>query len=471
MRRITLRAGSAASAAIISLAASRGPTPTHLGTAQYSFLSVQTRRVSNRGFDDGDRATPANPTKVGSASSSLPRGASDNATPKYLGVVEVGHKNMSQQMETKVPLFLYFMVTNHPDVAKFTEMISRQVDQINRRSRDDNLGDAYQEFGGDRGLAIKLGMIDCLKEPGLTQKFAIDPHSFPIIYFVRDKLYIDKLTGIVPESQIKEAIEAFMDYAKAETKNEVEGNTALNKMKREDNDDENAITLLQVAVDKLQKKDIFKARELYSKALDYSLRDIDIVNVRYGVKNKKLTRELWNKLKREPCYNTAPQALCGLGMCAMASRNNEEASRIVARVRVEFPYAVSDLQEVIDAVTRIELLTITEYDMEKDSYLSLLKYHELTEDPIAFYKNRLKLVVALVMEGSHSQAIEEALRIIRAEPKLLPKLKKAGIVDEDMVLGPLAPTPGRQVILKIFESLGNTNENVVKGRRLLQLYT
>lgn len=144
---------------------------------------------------------------------------------------------------------------------------------------------------------------------------------------------------------------------------------------------------------------------------------------------------------------------------------------MTARVRAEFPYAMLDLQEVIDGVTRIELLTITEYDMEKDSYLNLLRFHELNDDPIAFYKSRLKLIIALVMEGSHSQAIEEALRVVRAEHKLLPELKKAGIVPADLVLGPQAVTPGRQVILKVFESLGNTNEHLVKGRRLLQLYT
>ncbi|KPI85188.1 hypothetical protein ABL78_5733 [Leptomonas seymouri] len=401
-------------------------------------------------------------------------GAAQQAFSKHcgtlLGVVQVTSKNINAEMDSKVPLFLYFMVTNHPEVRQYTQLLMHQVDQANRRCKTEKFGELYQEFGKDAGLAIKLGMVDCLQEPGLMAKFHIDPHMFPVVYFVRSKVFCDKLVGIVAESQVKEAVEAFIDYAKTESKNEAEGNTLFQKVKRQDNDDENAMTLIAAAHTKMKSNDVGKAKELYAKALCLSTDDIAAVNKRHNVANKKMTPELWALLKREPCYNTAPEALCGLAMCAMASKQMEESLQLVKRVRSEFPYAVKDMRGVAEAVVRIELMDLVGFEVERDNYMSLLKYDELISDPVQFYRQHLKKAVGFYVESLPGQAIEECIRLIRAEPKLLPALKEGGVVPHDLHLGSTAVTPARQVIRLIFEALGPTDEQVEKGRKVLQLY-
>nr|CCC90651.1 conserved hypothetical protein [Trypanosoma congolense IL3000] len=390
---------------------------------------------------------------------------------EWLGVVDISSRNINEEMTTKVPLFLYFHVTTNPDIAAFTERLVGQVDATNRKLQNSNMAEAYQEFGRDRGLAIKLGLVDCVRNATLTQQFSVDPHMFPIIYFVRNKIYADKMVGIVPESQVKEAIEAFIDYAKQESKSEMEGNSVFQKVKRSDEYDENSMTLLNAAHTRLKNKDIPKARELFQKAYDTAISETNATRERLGIsRDKKMTQEMWDLLKREGSYNASPQALCGLAMCAMASKDTKEAQRIVLRIREEFPFATRDLRDVAEAVVRIELLVLSDFDVEKDTYATLLTYDDLTKDPATLYRQRLKLAVAHFVEKRHHKGIEECLRLIRAEPKLFSALKKAGIVPEDTVLGPGAKTPARQVILGIFEALGNSNEHTIKGRELLQAY-
>lgn len=423
-------------------------------------MCCQRRWLSEKDAGSADRPTASSGSSGFSASRTAP----------LLGVVELTAKNITAEMDSKVPLFLYFMVTNHPEVRSYTEVVAHQVDQANRRLKHENMGEVYGEVGKDAGLAIKLGLIDCLKEPGLTQKFSVDPHMFPLMYFVRNKVFCDKLVGIVTESQVKEAVEAFIEFGRTESQSEKEGTSIFQKIKRQDNDDENAMTLVAAAHGKLQAGDAHKAKELFAKSLNMSLDEIKVVNQRYGVQGKKMTRDLWLKLKREPCYNTAPEALCGLAMCATAAKNNEEAYRLAARVREEYPFAVQDMRGVAEAVVRIELMQLAGFDPEKDNYMSLLKYDELTSDPVAFYDHHLRRAVSFYVEGVSGQAIQECLRLIRAEPKLLPALKEAGVFPKDLQLGPSAETKARVVIKKIFEALGPTNEQVEKGRKMLQVY-
>ncbi|AAZ11466.1 hypothetical protein, conserved [Trypanosoma brucei brucei TREU927] len=388
-----------------------------------------------------------------------------------LGVVDISSRNINEEMASKVPLFLYFHVTNNADVASYTERLAGQVDATNRRLQNNNMAEVYQEFGKDRGLAIKLGLVDCVRNGSLTQQFNVDPHMFPIVYFVRNKIYADKMVGIVPESQVKEAIDAFIEYSAQESKNEMEGTSVFQKVKRSDEYDENAMTLLNAAHTRLKNKDIPKARELFQKAYDVAVTETDAVCKRLGIsKEKKVTPEMWEALKREGSYNASPQALCGLAMCAMASKDSKEAQRIVLRIREEFPFATRDLRDVAEAVVRIELLVISDFDVEKDTYATLLTYDDLTKDPAALYRQRLKLAVAHFVEKRHHKGIEECLRLIRAEPKLLSALKEAEIVPKDTILGPTTKTPARQVIVGIFEALGNSNEHTIKGRELLQAY-
>ncbi|EPY33193.1 hypothetical protein STCU_01252 [Strigomonas culicis] len=401
-------------------------------------------------------------------STSLPRSAGKM---QKMGVVYVDSSNLNAELGTKVPFFIYFTVTNHPDINAYTDLLIHQVDQVNRRRQGERMGDAYQEFGKDAGLAIKLGIIDCLKEPGIHEKFGVNPHMFPVLHFVYNRLTVDKLTGIVSESQIKESVEAFIEYATAEVKKAAEGKGKFETIKRHDNDDENPMTLLQVAHKQLQKREVAKAKKTYEKALSQSLEEMDLVNKRYGVGKKKMSEELWTKLKREGCYNTAPQSLCGLGMCALSTAQVGEAMTFVKRTRSEYPYAVRDLRGVAEALVRIELFHITGFNIEDDNYATLLRFDDLVEDPVDFYNHHLKLVVSHYVEGRTRYAIQEALRIIRSEQKLLPALKERNIVPSDLRLGPLAETPARKVLSLVFEALGPTHEDVIQGRKMLQLYT
>eukprot|EP00388_Colpodella_angusta_P040294 GDKK01049797.1.p1 GENE.GDKK01049797.1~~GDKK01049797.1.p1 ORF type:complete len:125 (-),score=26.92 GDKK01049797.1:96-470(-) len=119
---------------------------------------------------------------------------------------------------------------------------------------------------------------------------------------------------------------------------------------------------------------------------------------------------------------------------------------------------------------RIELLFLTNFDLEKDNYVSLMKREELLNDPVAFYLTNVKLAAAHVFEKRHNAGIEECLKLIRTEPKLLGELKKAGVVAQDASLGQKDATPARKVIFLIFEALGNNNEHVIAARKKLSAY-
>lgn len=429
-------------------------------------------RSGSDGFNQGSSSS----TTSSSSSSSLPRSSRSSPSngiedvSSKLGVVHVTSLNINMEMETRVPMLLYFTVHNHPDVRAYTQRMIHQVDQVNRRRQHENLSEIYEEDGKDSGLAIKLGIVDCLTEAALSKKFSVDPHSFPIVYFILKKAYCDTLTGMVEESQVKEAIDAFIDYAKEEMTNAKEGKGVYAKIKMHDNDDENAFTLLSKGHKHLQSNELTKAKEMFTKSLRYSREELKVVNARYGVEGKKVTKALWDKLKREACYNSAPQALCGLAMCAMAVEDRPEAKRITDEIRSEFPFATKDMLDVAEAIVRIELMILTDFHVKRDSYISLMKYDNLTSDPVAFYRQHVKLAVAHFLEGAHQRCIEECLRIIRAERKLLPALKEGGVLPKDTELTRSTETPARKVILGVMEALGPMNEHAITGRKMLQLY-
>lgn len=395
-----------------------------------------------------------------------------NSSRPKLGVVSVTSLNINSEMDTSVPFLLFFTVLNqHPDIRAYNKRLIHQVDQINRRRQDEHLSEVYGETGKDTGLSVKLGVIDASKEGSLCKKFNIDSHSFPIVYFILQKAYCDTLAGMVEESQVKEAVEAFIDYAKEEITNAKEGKGIYAKIKRHDNDDENAFTLLSKGHKHLQSNEVVKAKQMFTKSLGYATEELKVVNARYGVEGKKLTPELWKKLNREACYNSAPQALCGLAMCEMAVDNRQEAKRITEEIRERFPFSTKDVQELAEAIVRIELMILTNFDVNRDSYVSLMKYENLTSDPLHFYHQQVKLAVAHFMEGAHQRCIETCLRIIRAERKLLPALKEGGVVDKNLKdLSRNTETPARKVVFGVMEALGPMNEHVVTGRKMLQLY-
>lgn len=392
-------------------------------------------------------------------------------TKTYTGVVNITSMNINDEMSTRVPLMLYFTVTSSADCVEYTRRLCHQVDQTNRRLESERMGDIYHETGKDKHLAIKLGIVDCLKEPGLAQKYPIDPHAFPIILFIYRRSCCDRMIGTVTEAHIKNSVEAFIEFAKEQVEEATSGTGPAARLRRVDDDDENAMTLLKVAHGKLETKDMVKAKELYNKALEFSMSDVREVNQRHHVDAKKMTPQLWAQLKREPCYNTAPTALCGLAMCEMACKNRDAAVRYIDRLRADFPFAVHDLRDVAVAVGRIDMIALSDYDAENDSMLTLLRRESEGIDTVEFYKRRLKLISAHFFESSYKAAIEEGLRLVRAEPKILAELKDGHVIPRDLVLSPHALTPARKALQIIFRTLGPHDENVVLGRRMYQQYT
>eukprot|EP00331_Platyophrya_macrostoma_P016225 CAMPEP_0176473544 /NCGR_PEP_ID=MMETSP0127-20121128/42372_1 /TAXON_ID=938130 /ORGANISM="Platyophrya macrostoma, Strain WH" /LENGTH=391 /DNA_ID=CAMNT_0017868565 /DNA_START=204 /DNA_END=1379 /DNA_ORIENTATION=+ len=359
------------------------------------------------------------------------------------GVVEITQKNIKQEYEeSRVPILLYFHITNNPDVVAYTETLKHQVTEANRRYQQTIPFDSG-DTSPDRGLAIKLCLVDCQREHVIAERYHISPHQFPLILFCWKKECLDRLSGMVTEAQVKEAIDAFVDFVAEQIRlkpatasttgnssNAKSGNginivSTDGRIKRTDNDDENAMTLLQVAHQKLRLKEIVKAQELYGKALKLATESTDQFKVSIGFDTKKRTDEMWLKLRRNGHYNAMAQARAGLAMCEMANRNFAAGLEMVTKLREDFPFATKDLKDVTEAIVRIELVFASKFDLDKDNYVTLMKFEDVEEDPVRFYEQHVKLAVAHVFDKKHRAAIIECVRLIRSEAKLLPALKEA----------------------------------------------
>jgi tetratricopeptide (TPR) repeat protein len=393
-----------------------------------------------------------------------------------VGVVELSQCNIRTEFEEcKLPVLLLFHITNNPDVVEYTKHVVHQVREANRRYQQSALDVFSEEKGADRGLALKLCLIDCQKEHLIAERYHINPHQFPMMMFTMNRENLDKLTGIVPEVQVKEAVDAFVEYALKRRKDEKDGKPAVEIPKgatisRSDNDEENAMTLLQVAHQKLRVKEIVKAQELYEKALAKATAATETFKATIGFDRKKQTPEQWTRLRQFGNYNAIAQSMSGLAMCEMAKRNYSKGLETVTSIREMFPHATKDLRDVAEAVVRIELIFVAKFDLDKDNYVTLLKYENLQNDPVTFYEQHVKLAVAHVLDKKHRAAIIECVKLIRAEPKLLPALKAGGVVDQDCVLSNNVSTPARRVAFLIFEVLGAHHETTLEGRKMLEPY-
>ncbi|RNF01569.1 hypothetical protein TraAM80_06962 [Trypanosoma rangeli] len=144
------------------------------------------------------------------------------------------------------------------------------------------------------------------------------------------------------------------------------GTFVFRRVRLSDGDDENAMTLLNAAHTRLKNKEITKARELFKKAYDMVMTETQTARELLGFsKENKVTKERWEHLNCEGCYNVSPQALCGLAMCAMVSSDIAEARRIVHQVCQRFPFATQDLRDVAEAVVCIELLIIADFNVQR----------------------------------------------------------------------------------------------------------
>uniref|UniRef100_A0A0A9X107 Nitrogenase molybdenum-iron protein alpha chain n=1 Tax=Lygus hesperus TaxID=30085 RepID=A0A0A9X107_LYGHE len=94
------------------------------------------------------------------------------------------------------------------------------------------MDEVYQEFGTDARLSIKLCVVDCSKEMSLLQQYSQPSHTLPFMYFMFHGNLCDKLMGIVDETQVKEGIDTFIDFAIEQAMNE---NKQINGVKKAQN--------------------------------------------------------------------------------------------------------------------------------------------------------------------------------------------------------------------------------------------
>ena len=384
------------------------------------------------------------------------------------GIVQVTEKNFNSEIKSAVPILLYFHVLSHPEVAKFTKSLMQQVAQSNRSFVAE--AELFGGVGPEKGMAIKLLMVDCDKERALAANFGISAERFPLIQFLWNLMTVDKLVGIVPEANIVEVIANFIKYGVDQVQSKKDGTDVVSKFQKSSPDEENVMTLIQAAIQKLKENEYGKALTLFEKAITSAEVHIVQLKSKLGLDKKKMTPEMLQKLKVDPQYLGLPQALAGRALTLVSLKRWDEAVAQVVKIREDHAWAVRDLRDVAEAVVRIELVGITNFDLEKDNYGTLLKKEEFIGDIGTFYVNQVKLATFHWLEKSPDKAIDECLRIIRMEPKILQQLKVAGVVSPECSLKANNSTPARKVLFLFFEALGNSHELVVAARKKMSAF-
>lgn len=358
---------------------------------------------------------------------------------------------------------LYFHVASHPDVVEYTTVLKRQIAAANKEHRDNN---------ADAGVLVKLAMVDCEKERLLAEQFNISPQAFPIVFFLIDGKVADRMIGVVPEPQIRDSILALVKYAAEVRAAQPEaplpvGKTPIDKV---DMDEENVMTLLHSGHRLIKdKKDFAKAQKMFEKALTIAEPKIEQLKKDVGLNVKKITPAIWEKMKKDPNYSAYPNILGGLIACSMLQGDRQRGRELAKRIRDEFPWAMKGMKDVAEVVVRVEMYDLVDYHDEDDTS-SLMKIPETLDDPKKFYENKLRLVAAFFFERRYESAIEECLRLVRAELKLLPELKKHKVVDADASLSAAQSTPARKALFLIFDALGNEDELVIRGRKKMAAF-
>lgn len=418
-----------------------------------------------------------------------------------LGCVNVDIRTLDKEvMRSEVPTLLYFHVTSHPEVKEYTRLLTSQVGAINREAA--NTAPMTQAHTpAEKKLAVKLGLVDCIKEATLAQQFRISGANFPMTYFLLGGSVVDQAVGIMEEAQIRDALTqfvAFADKKKAEAKNSklqgaTPGTGSTNSsaagapdgagIGRVGEDEENPVTLLQVALRKLQEKDFSKTTMLLDKAMAQALPEADKLKKRLGVGQKKITPEMLNAMRKDVNVTVLPQILCARAMMALGQKRYSDAFAEVDTIMTEYPWAPRDLRQVADCVCRIGMIKYADYDLDRDNYVTLLKKSDggslsNSGDVIEFYFTQVRLACCHYFEKHPDRCIEELLKIIRVEPKLMPELKKKGLLEEwakqssvaERAAGHNTTTLARRIIFLVFDALGNDNQMVVAARKKISAY-
>jgi hypothetical protein len=386
------------------------------------------------------------------------------AVPNQVGVCNVTGRTFMQTVSTGVPSLIMFFKPNDPSHIEYCDLVVGQVTRLNKKHSEK--GAYFASTGADKGLLIKLGLVNVNEEKFLTEKLHCDPEKdiMPQILFIRSGELIDRMVGVVAESHLIEASESFLDYCITEMED-----GGRKPLKKPDELDENPMTLVVAGNKALKEKNSAKAKTLYEKALEMSLKHVVPVKAQLGFGPKEPTEAMLKQLRKNAIYNAAPQALSGLAMVEMIEENRPGAYTIVKRIKEEYPFACSDLREVATAVARVEILVIADYALVENGHLKLHRKDTVEETGAEFYRRNLQMAADFFLNlRLPAGSMDLLVRLIRTEPKLLPELKAAGIVPQDTVLQGLNCTPARKILKLIFDALGETTEEVVDFRRKVQ---
>jgi thioredoxin-like negative regulator of GroEL len=422
------------------------------------------------------------------------------------GCLNVDALNIEKEItRSDVPTMLYFHVTSHPEILAYTQMLCNQVADINREAalRQSQTGtgsDPRAATGEAPKLAVKLGLLNCEKEAALAQQFRINPHQFPLLYFLIRGNMVDQAVGIMEEIQIRDALVQFIDYyaknvgpdgkiatqnqqAKQQQQQQQQQQSGSNepnqsKPQRIDEDDENPVTLLQAAVRKIHEKDYSKGTMLLNKAEEQALPGANKLKEALGVGKKKMTPEMLERMRKDPSVMVLPQIMCARAMMALGRKRYDDAFAHVETLRRDYPWAPRDSRVVADALCRIEMIRLADYDIDRDNYITLMKNDEQIHDPLDFYFSQIKLACCHYFERHADRALEELLKVVRMEPKIMKQLKDAGYLDKwaqwsspgERASGANTSTLARRLLFLVFEAVGNDHQMVVAARKRLAAY-
>lgn len=425
--------------------------------------------------------------KTATAASTKARG---NLPP---GCLNVDAFNIEKEItRSDVPTMLYFHVTSHPEILAYTQMLCNMVATFNKeaalaQAADPN--DPKAASGEPPKLAIKLGLLNCEKEAALAQQFRINPHQFPLLYFLIKGNMVDQAVGIMDEVQIRDALVQFIAYFQRNVgvDGKLKGTqggrgdqepAAEEKPQRIDEDDENPVTLLQLAVRKIHEKDYSKGAQLLNKAEEQALPGANKLKESIGVGKKKMTPEMLERMRKDPNVMVLPQIICARAMMALGRKKYEEAFALVENLRQDYPWAPRDSRVVADALCRIEMIRLADYDIDRDNYITLMKNDDQIQDPLDFYFTQIKLACCHYFERHADRALEELLKVVRMEPKIMKQLKEAGYIDKwaawsspgERAAGANTSTLARRILFLVFEAVGNDHQMVVSARKRLAAY-
>ena len=350
-------------------------------------------------------------------------------------------------VKSNVPTLLVFGMDSAPESKTYTAAVKAQVIERNKK---------------EGSVVVRLATVNCERELAIAKQFRVDQFGIPLTFFLFKGQMIDRAGGVLEEVHVRNAIDAFLTVVR--TKLSPLDNTLTERAEQQQRlseDEENPLTLIKKGMQMLQdqkKVEISKAVDLFNKALEQCKEPIADLKKSLGVGQKKVTPEMHNKLKENVFIQASAKANAMLAICELSSHKLKKAQEHTQLIRNEYPWAIKEFREIADAVTRVEMMILVDFDLTLHNYGSLLKKSEAVNDPDQFYTLHLRLAVAHYLEKKPHLCIEELLKLIRAEPKL-GKSPKNG-----------ETSPARKLILMVFEALGPDDERVIEGRRKLSTY-